>query len=249
MAPPTGYGLVWSDDFNSNTIGTNWYSAGDSGYAYIADSNLYLKTDYTSGSIRRGYVKSGISGSNRKRWGPYGYWEMRAKIARKINLHNQWWFSSETWREEIDFELTQNRVSGNPKDRVDFAVCRNQGGCTGTCDCGGNTWISGQTFWDKITDDNYHILGWLWTPSKYEWYVDGIKIAQMTNVNYVCQTSTSMSIASCAPYPWSGCPVHGVDNTMEDTSGLPKYFTIDYVRFYQSGTGVCNNPVLSMTIS
>lgn len=230
---PPGYSLKWNDEFNSDTIGINWHKPwGNPNNVSIDNGKLHLKIDYQNGNLSTCGVKSGLSSSNVLRFGPYGYFAIKCKIIRKLNVHNQWWFTSQGWHDEVDYELAQMKnLSGTIIDRVDFAYCKGQTGEPNDCDA---HWCPGIASKPGIKDDNYHVLGWLWASNSYIWYIDGTEVAKYTGD---CKSTVPMhlnlNVCAIPPNGTPGCPVHGVNTKMEDTNGLPKYWDIDYVRFYQ----------------
>lgn len=231
---PSGYILKWSDEFNNNTIGSNWFIQG--GYATnasIHDGSLYLKVDVANNQARFPWIRTGTNSSNLKTYGPYGYFVAKVKYSFKINVNNQMWFTgfknnSDNWTSELDFEMRREIKNGIEQSHHGFAYCKQ----TATTGCDAN-WGSGKNAYNVITDNNWHIISVLWTPSKYEWWIDGIKKAEMTDISYIGTDPTTISFASCASYPDPGCPMHNDRRALLNTNELPTYFIIDYIRFYQ----------------
>lgn len=226
---PEGYKLVWEDNFDEDSIGTNWFHAGgsNSDYAFVKDGNLHLKLDIIDESVKRGYVKSGSSSSNVKRFGPYGFFEVRAKVSNKIGVDNQCWLGMEGWGTPTGFEIDIfEYISRRKQYSMNFLAGENIGA----------NW-KGKNVTKDLNDSKYHLFQLEWTPDTYIFYLDGEVLWKFTDTdsskNWIADKPGKMSLSLCGSYPDPGCSVQGVRDKIDDFTDLPTEFIIDYVRFYQ----------------
>lgn len=225
-SPIPGYQLVWRDEFNQNTIGENWFHAGNSDYAYIKDGHLHLKLDVVNGKVKRGYVKSGSSKDNVRRFGPYGFFEIKAKISNKIGVDNQCWLGMEGWGTPTGFEIDIfEYVPRRKQYSMNFLAGENRG----------KNWKGKNVIINLDTD--YHLFQFEWLPDTYIFKLDGKELWRFEDKDpskkWIADKPGKMSLALCGSYPEPGCSIQGVEEKIDDLKDLPTYFAIDYVRFYQ----------------
>ena len=201
----------------------------------LSDADRSHRGDY----LRHGPYAGAIVKSVRKQ--RYGYFEIRAKTM-KACVSNAFWlydphsddpavkFSAGDFSEEIDiFEITGG---------VDFEGKRKScvGKLFGTIHfyltpylegvVNGKKWRPGRTHQAKELDflpaDDYHVYGFLWTPEKLAWYLDGRQVFTREN-DGLFHRPLHVVLDSEILAGWFGVP---------DPKDLPAEFRIDYVRVW-----------------
>ncbi len=186
--PPSGYKLVWSDDFQGTSLdGTKW--AAQSGprrgavmtpAAVSVANGLLTLTSYTdaSGVHHTGFVSTeGLFAAR------YGYVEARIRFHDAPGEWCAFWISAHS----VDFG-GDPAVNGDEIDVVEHRVT-DQGGWTALADM-----VALNVNWngygaDKQTaqlvtqlpdgskvQDEWHTYGVVWTPTAYVYYVDGMEV-------------------------------------------------------------------------
>ncbi len=83
----------------------------------------------------------------------------------------------------------------------------------------------------NLTDGNYHKLGLYWSPTKYEFYINGVKFWQISDPKFITKSTSLALILS-----WeveNGLWGDQVEKTFVNSGGLP-YVLVDYVRVYSA---------------
>lgn len=231
-APPVGYKLVWSDEFDGNTLDESKWSHRYPGKFRIGYNTIDSIT--VSGGtlknkihIKDDKVCAGMIGTQGKFEPKYGYFEIRAKLPKIKGPQSAFWLQSPTYGKTI----------GDPQNsgvEVDiFEYVKTQ-----------PSQVHFTTHWDgygkqhkkngfsltypKIEDNGWHTFGLLWTENAYGFYVDGV--LRHTKRDAVSKRSQYI-ILSAVIGEWGG----GVKGEK-----LPDQFEIDYVRVYQKGINTAN---------
>jgi beta-glucanase (GH16 family) len=145
----------------------------------------------------------------------YGYWEARVKMPAKA--HGLWpafWLvaTDGSWPPEIDI-MEWLGISPN---MYDMTV---HWGSTNRTDEG--------IFYGPDFSADYHVLGFLSTPSGLHWYVDGVERFSTTQG---IPTKPLLIILNNSTGGWNG-------NVVDSTTVFPASLDVDYVRVYSSNGG------------
>jgi beta-glucanase (GH16 family) len=223
--PPQGYSLLFHDEFDGQSLDTSkWLPAWPWGNGlndtYPDDEALPRNISISKGiahfTVTRGGTSSGASygsavASTAGRFSlQYGYWEARVRMPSKA--HGLWpafWLvaTDGTWPPEIDIM----EWLGNNPTMYDMTV---HYGSTNRSDEG--------IFYGPDFSADYHVLGFLSTPSGLHWYVDGIeRFSTMLGI----PTKPLQIILNNSTGGWNG-------NVVDSTTVFPASFDVDYVRVY-----------------
>lgn len=207
---PSGYNLIWSDEFNGTSLDPNEWGWGqkpwntqDNGAGWIYPEDTYLENGSLVLRSRRGNFDGGKSyatgWSYTKTWRRYGYIEIRAKYPAGEGQWPAWWMLSTGWPPEIDCA----EYRGNPKGYMTYAYYD-------------GAWFS-KTVTGNYTD--WHTYGLLWEPGSLKFYYDG---AQVHSVNRAPDVDLYVILSA------------GLDkNENLALCPMPSYYKIDYIRWYQ----------------
>jgi len=239
-APPAGWQLVFSDEFEGQTLNTDKWSTtmdfpGTHGPRYhnefylsytldedvvLSDGTLHLRTEHkvVSGSEPMGLFdySQGLVTTRDKFNFTYGYVEIRAKYPGGKGLWPCFWLMPQdenSWPPEFDIA---EYYGGQHKMHHGLAY--------GTMR---------ETLWDSSGDtetdfvNDWHTIGLEWTAGRAVWYVDGVARKTVTadyvpNVPMYVLLSNSIS-SRLGP---SGEP--------DEKTVFPNDFQIDYIRIYQA---------------
>jgi beta-glucanase (GH16 family) len=239
--PPTGWRLVWADEFTgdsvntskwavrNNTVGTNELSIHRSSNVSVSNGVLRIqakKERYSAGGTTREYT-SGYLDTIRKASWTYGRFEMRAKLpTRQGESKGMWpafWLRPDDGGDgEIDImEAIGQSTSDN---RVSQTLWYDYHGTKPR-----------QVHEDRLpsgtSSGSYHVYALEWEKSEMRWYVDG-------RLTYTRNTSTTPWITAkqfTKPYnirlnlqvggSWPGSP--------DASTAWPQTYSVDYVRVYK----------------
>jgi beta-glucanase (GH16 family) len=259
-APPTGYGLLWSDEFNGtaldNTLWTNDVGTGVMGWG---NQELEYYTDGTNlqfdGSAVAMIAKAEAMGgqnytsarftSQGKKFFTYGYVECKMKAAKGRGLWNAVWMlgedfqnpnvpgTSTPWPQCGEVELYEQRTGTQQYE-----------GCTGdnyfiaTCHyaangTGGAVYNSKSKCNAACLCDDYHIYAVQWDEQNFTYYFDGVEFWQfpITASFLTCFHGDMFMLFNMAV----GGNYQG--NNI-DAATFPATMYVDYIRVYQKGVGV-----------
>jgi beta-glucanase (GH16 family) len=194
-APPAGYGLVWSDEFNSGTKPDPniWgYETGCTGYGnaewqYYTEANATIedgacvitaKRETASGPWQNcshpNYTSARMH-SKGKKFFKYGYLEVKLKAPRGNGLWPAFWTLGENidqigWPACGEMELYEQRtgtwsIAGTVGDNVFIGTCHFRGSS-------GVSYNSKQYVNNEGLYVNYHLYGILWDSAFVEYYFD-----------------------------------------------------------------------------
>ena len=236
-APPKGYGLVWSDEFKGTALDTNkwdywlggprWLAVNTPRAVAVSNGALTIATYTIRGTNLTGMI------STRGLFEPkYGYVEARVAFRNTSGAWSSFLFSSPTLGNWI----------GNPATsgtEVDIFEHRAR-------DFYGND-VSGEVqhamHWDGYgaahktvahltgpmgLESGYHLYGYLWTPQRCVFYVDGKETWRRTAP--IATRSEFLVLCSEVVNGWAGAiPARGYGPPQAETT----YTKVDYVRYYQ----------------
>ncbi len=237
-APPAGYRLAWSDEFEGATIDTNKWSYRQLGKrcdalnvseAVSVDGGYLSFTTWTS----NGTHYTGMIGSQGKFERRFGYWEARLKFADAPGEWSAFWIQTPTFGQPPG----DPAAAGMEIDVVEHRVEDRQGKKLGGMAQHTVHWVGS----DKrpqskahLTDDlgldrGFHVIGVEWTQTEYRFYVDDkltwTAPAPVSKRNqYILLSSEVQNDA------WAGkIPANGYGSRESSQTR----FVVDYVRFYE----------------
>ena len=241
---PSGYELVFSDEFNSSSIdsskwntryrwGPNWIINNEEQY-YIDSldnpdfgespfrhdgSNLTIRAtrtpDYLRDTSRNQPYLSGAMTTHTKFRMRYGYVEMRARLPRGKGLWPAFWLLHE----------------GNDRNRPEIDVVEMLGNDTRLVYQTYHYFENGNlrstpSFRAPGPDyaNDFHTFGMLWERGKITWYVDGNATNSYESGN-VSDEDMYLLVNLALGGVWAGSP--------DGSTSFPAEFEIDYIRAYQ----------------
>lgn len=169
----------------------------------------------------------------------YGYYEIRAKTMAAC-VSNAFWlydpFSDDTAKKykagSVTSEIDIFEVTGKPDyrkrydcTRIFYNTCHllNTPYLEAVINGGAvkNPPMSFKTKTDFLFHDGYHVYGFLWTPEKMVWYLDGKPTAERHSKEFDMPLHVTFD---CEVFDgWFGVP---------DPADLPAEFRVDYIRVY-----------------
>lgn len=239
-APPTGYYLVWADEFNSFALDTSkwdyWLSGprrdavNTSSAVSVNGSNLVITT-YTSA----GTHYTGMLATDQKFRSRYGYWEASIKWGDTNGMWSAFWMQSPTMGSylndpqisgsEIDI-AEHRRVDGstnNISNQVQVNIHWNGYGSSGQSSGSGNV--------GSGLSSGFHTYGFLWTANSYSMSIDGSQVYNggSSPVSHSTEWAILSSEVDDTSTTWAGyIPSTGYGPLASSTTKL----TVDYVRYY-----------------
>jgi autotransporter-associated beta strand protein len=247
-APPPGYALVWSDEFNESSLNTAYWeyarngwrnSAYDTPAAVSVTGGSLVITSYTSG----GTNFTGFIDTQNRVWGGYGYYEASIEFSNAPGQWSAFWLQT-PWMMNGQPDGTLGNTNNNPTNGVEIDVFEHR--CV---DSSGNNWVNGgdnalhwngygsqeqSAEWSSQSigagvGSGFHTYGFLWTSNSYTFYVDG-------NVTW---TTKSYMVSSALQFirltseiqsnSWAGTvPLGGYPSQANSQVKM----LVDYVRYY-----------------
>ena len=215
-----------------------------------------MMTDAELGSRRNRYLCHGpysLAIVKSKARCSYGYYEIRAKTMKACVANNFWLYDAHSddprvrftpgdFSEEIDIFETVGKPDFNGK-KEDFTKTY-----FNTCHLYATPYLEGVVNLRKIAPasgtsmkvdfgfcDDWHVYGFLWTPEKLVWYLDGQVTREAKNEHFHRPLHV---VFNCEVYvDWFGVP---------DPADFPAKYRIDYVRVWK-GPGPRNAALLPRT--
>jgi beta-glucanase (GH16 family) len=240
--PPAGWQMVFSDDFNGQSLDTSKWSTsmefpGTHGPRYhnefylsytldedvvVADGQLHLRTErrMVSGEEPIGLFdySQGLVSTRDHYTFTYGYVEIRAKYPGGKGMWPCFWLMPQdetAWPPEFDIA---EYYGGQQKMHHGLA----HGTMSET------KWdSSGDTETDFVND--WHTIGLEWTEGRAVWYVDGIARKTVT-ADYVPRVPMYVILSN------SVGSVKSPASAPDEATVFPNDFAIDYIRIYQPPT-------------
>ncbi len=257
----TNWNIVWSDEFNGNSLNTNnWtYDIGngfESGGNYVSGWGNNELEYYTS-NTQNVYVANGLlhivaleqqtNGFNYTSgriksvglfYTTYGRFEWRAKLPTGTGFWPALWMLPENspyggWPNSGEIDVMENNG----------AISNEEGGTIHYGGAGGNDVYSGQTYTflpgDSVT--NFHTYLLEWSTNAINWYVDGHLYENQTdwwsNVGTTTSTYPYPAPFNTAFYILMNVAIGGnyLTNPPESSinPNLPGEMDVDYVRVYE----------------
>jgi len=236
-APPEGYRLAWSDEFDGGALDTNKWAhwlpgkrrdAINSSNAVSLADGLLTITSYTEdGKHFTGMI------STRRKFEPIrGYWEARIRFEESPGMWSAFWLQSPT----------MGRPIGDPATAgIEIDICEHR-----TVDKNGSN-IAGQVahnlHWDgygrahqtkgRDTRDlglgaGFHVYGFEWTTNAYRFFADGQLTWTVTNAISKAPEFCILS-SEIDGKAWAGkIPEAGYG----DRAASKTKMVVDWVRYY-----------------
>jgi beta-glucanase (GH16 family) len=257
-APPAGYGLLWSDEFNGtaldSTLWTNDIGGGGWGNQekeyYTDGANL----EFGNGALSMIAKQEAMGGnsytsarftSQGKKFFTYGYIECKMKAAKGAGLWNAIWMlgedflnpnvpgTSTPWPACGEVEMYESRTG--PQQ---YNGCAGDNYFIGTCHFsnGGTVYNSSGKCAPTCLCDDYHLYAVEWDEQNFTYYFDGVQYWQypITASYLTCFHQDMFLLFNMAV----GGNYQG--NNI-DASTFPATMYIDYIRVYQKGLGVAKD--------
>lgn len=237
-APPAGYYLVWADEFNTNAIDTTQWTrvtgarrdaVNATNTVTLNGSNLVITT-YTSNTTHyTAYVNT--SGKFLVR---YGYLESRIDYNDSPGEWSAFWMQSPT----------MGRYIGEPElSGLEIDICEHRFVDSGGVNVDGK--VQHTFHWDgygtnhkssgRLTADlglggGFHTYGFQWTPTNYNFFIDGANTwAPSTSVPVSAHSTYILLSSEVEDASWaSNIPVGGYGTISNSTTRM----VVDYVRYY-----------------
>ncbi|MGH7939823.1 MAG: glycoside hydrolase family 16 protein [Limisphaerales bacterium] len=245
-APPPGYALAWSDEFNGNHLDkTKWEyarngwrnSAYDTSAAVSVTNGCLLITTYTGG----GTNFTGFIDTNRRRKFRYGYYESSIEFSNAPGQWSAFWIQS-PWMINVQRNGKLGNINDNPTNGVEIDVFEHR--CV---DHNGRDWTGGgdhalhwngygrgerNAAWSSRrlgVGSGFHTYGFLWTTNCYRFYVDG-RVTWTTKSYMISAAPEFMRLTSeVQSGSWAGTVPPG-GYPRRDQSQIK--MRVDYVRYY-----------------
>jgi len=232
-APPVGYQLVWSDEFDGTALDMSKWSHRGLGprrdALNVADAvsvggGQLTITTYTSG----GNHCTGMIGTEGKFERRFGYWEARIRFDGAPGMWSAFWIQTPTFGQPPNDPAT----AGTEIDVIEHRVSDQSGK-----DISGlahhAVHIGGAKSQSHVTEDlklgaGFHTFGVQWTETQYRFFVDGKMTWTATPVSkrpqYIILSSEVQDKS------WAGAiPADGFGPLESSKTRM----IVDYVRFYE----------------
>ncbi len=233
QAPPAGYQLVWSDEFDGTTLDLSKWSHRGLGRRRdalnVADAvsvgggQLTIAT-YTSG----GKHCTGMIGTEGKFERRFGYWEARVRFEGAPGMWSAFWIQTPTFGRPPNDPAT----AGTEIDVIEHRVS-DQSGKDISGPAHHAVHIGGAKSQSHVTEDlklgsGFHTFGVQWTETEYHFFVDGKRTWTATPVSkrpqYIILSSEVQDKS------WAGAIPAGGYGPRESSKTR---MVVDYVRFYE----------------
>ncbi len=217
--------LVFDEEFNGSTLDTEkwntryWWGRTNSPEAqyYAPDAfELHegvLRIQGERRSMQGLEYTSGLIASDGKFQFKYGYFEMRGRLPAGKGLWPAFWLLAENRRSNAEIDIME--LLGDIPKRMYMTLHYR--------DSQGQRSEAGATFEGPDFSGDFHIFAAEWNADAVTWYVDGIQRFQVTHD--VPQEPMYLIANLAIGGKWPGYP--------DDTTRLPAFFDIDYIRVYQ----------------
>jgi beta-glucanase (GH16 family) len=233
--------LVWSDEFDSTSLNTDYWTRETGGHgwgnneleyytgrednSYLQDGKLIIKAMEESYG-GRSYTSGRLKTQNKKFW-KYGKIEARIKLPFGQGIWPAFWmlgqnFTSVGWPKCGEIDIME-MIGGNGREKTVHGTTHwdNNGQ---HAQYGGSYSLSSGTF-----ADDFHTFSIEWNQSSIKWFVDSIHFHTI-NISPSGLSEFHQNffiiINLAVGGNWPGYP--------DETTTFPQYLEIDYVRVYQN---------------
>lgn len=231
MAPPTGYGLVFSDEFDGTSLDTSkWIRwIGPASHSTVSNGKLQLLAspigDFSNGSSFI-YTKTQFK---------YGYFEFSVQALEHYSADTGIWLN--------------NCSSGSCNTKPEIDILERPGGTGGICcfsvmDDNGNWSSSGLNNKYPQTNTGYHKYALLWTPTNVTYYIDDVQTWTHNASNVTKAMNLSLEVCTGC------CTIQGQSFCSSSDNGSSASAFFEYARVYQQGAvQQCNDPTIQFNLN
>ncbi len=234
----TGYSLVFSDDFDGDSLNTDVWAYRGSGkrrFGYNAPGQVSVKDGNLN--IRGEYLEDGEYGPgwyvgmiNIKQYYCRGYFEIRCKCNKGNDFWSAFWIQAD---HPYDHDISKGGIGGAELDIFESVSAdkNSSKNCvTSTVHCNGydddveniDSCNIGK-FKGKNIYDEYNTYGLEWNEDEYIFYINGVESGRTSWASGVSEVPEMVIVSLEIP-----------DNvTYETDSGFTTDFVVDYVKIYQ----------------
>jgi|WetSurMetagenome_2_1015567.scaffolds.fasta_scaffold00045_7 beta-glucanase (GH16 family) len=262
-APPAGYNLVWSDEFDgtsldannwTNDVGTGYNGWGNGEKEYYTDGD---NLEFGNGAVTMVAKLESMGGmdytsarftSQGKKFFTYGYIECKMKAASGKGLWNAVWMLGEDFQNDNvpgtstpwpacgEVEIYESRTG-----QQQYSNCAGDNYFIGTCHYAANgtgpASFHSQGYCNaECLCKGYHLYAVQWDETKFQYFFDGQKYWEypITASYLTCFHQDMFMLFNMA--------VGGnYQGNQIDASTFPARMYVDYIRWYQLGAGVEKN--------
>lgn len=236
---PEGYDLVWHDEFDGNSLGSDWTEEEQPAGWVNSELQTYIKgntvNEVKDGNLLIHCYKDGskiysgrVYAKPEQGW-TYGYFEARIKLPQGKGTWPAFWmmpannnFSTNPWPGCGEIDIMEE-VGADPNNVSSTIHCNKYNN--------GNTPTEHGSKNVPTAESDYHVYACEWTADKLEFFVDGKSIlkyepADKTKDFWPFNVSFYPILNLAWGGTWGG--YKGVDE-----SALPATMSVDYVRVFQ----------------
>jgi beta-glucanase (GH16 family) len=248
-APPPGYQLAWSDEFNAPTLDTNkwFYRTGERLLSFQKPANVSVASGLLRLELKKedaGKVHFTAGGVISRQTFQYGYYEARFRCPKSAGWHTAFWTMKYLHAGDtttgVDFAQQVERGSGAVKAQ-EIDICEqdsvnNRSYSAGVIDWSGKSGKKsvgfGRKYYRSPREDvpefaaDFHVWGCEFTPTEVKFFLDG-KLTHQTDATKFPHGEQNVWL-TCVGALW-GDPVK--PKQIDDTA-LPAYSEFDWVRVY-----------------
>lgn len=235
-----GYKLVFSDEFNGDSLNTDIWQYRGSGkrrggfngesQVEVKDGNLLMTAEYLeNGAYGSGWYVGMIS---LKQKYCKGYFEIRCKINKGRDFWSAFWIQAD---HPYDHEISRGGIGGAEIDIFENLSSEDsnllkRGSVSQTVHCNGgdddpenlDSYSLGK-FKGKNIYDEYNTYGCKWTDDEYIFYINGVETSRTSWCKGVSEVPEEVIVSLEIP-----------ENISYDkNSGYTSQFTVDYVKIWQ----------------
>jgi len=239
----SGYELVFSDDFDGDSLNTDVWTAAvrDGTYKLSPEQisfdgeNMIITTEYREdGSMGEGWYTTDL---NLNQQYCQGYFEIRCKVfdnKKRGDFWSAFWLTCEG---VYDADVSKGGIGGCEIDIFEsFADAPNgqttPQGITPAIWCNGiddnAATIDGVNLGQWYSNDpvnEFNTYGVLWTDDYYIWYINGVEALRISYGSGPSQVPETLRISMCTP----NLSPENLPRSVSDSGD----YVIDYVRIYQ----------------
>jgi autotransporter-associated beta strand protein len=239
-APPAGYYLVWSDEFNATSLDTTkwdyWLPGNRRNAVNVTNavslngSNLVITTYTSNNTHYTAFVATDRTFRSR-----YGYWESSIKWGDRNGMWSAFWTQSPTMGTHLgdpqvsgsEIDMAEHRyvdgATNNIADQIQVNIHWNGYGSAAKSTSSGNV--------GSGLAGGFHTYGFLWTANSYSFQIDGSQVYNggSSPVSHSTEWVILSSEVDDTSTTWAGfIPAGGYGDLGTSAAKL----TVDYVRYY-----------------